>query len=260
MLPHASFGQIQGNLQVGADQGQSLAQISRLAARFQTSLHPGGQLVEVGIDLIQGVVGLQQRDGRLLAHPAYAGDVIGGVAHQGLVIYDLIGPHAQVALHLLGQVILGFGELAARQVHHHPLVDQLQQVAVAGDDLDPQAFLYRLHGDAAEDVIGLVAFQFQARNAKGVHHLADAHHLRAQVVGHFFPGSLVRREILVAEGVAPVEGYSQIIRLLLFQQAQQHAGEAKHPRGGLAIRSRKARTAACREGKEGAVCQGVSVD
>ena len=98
----------------------------------------------------------------------------------------------------------------------------------------PKPFSTAWLASEPEHIIGLIALQLDAREAKGIHQLADAGHLRAQVVGHFGAGGLVIGKNLVAKGVPAVKGHSQIFGFFVFEQAQQHAGKTKHPGGRFA--------------------------
>ena len=49
----------------------------------------------MGVNPLQGVIGLQQRCGGFFADASHAGDVVGFIAHQGFVIHHLVGADAQ---------------------------------------------------------------------------------------------------------------------------------------------------------------------
>ena len=58
-----------------------------------------GEAFEGGVDAVEGSVLLQQGDGRLRAHPLHAGDVVAGVAREGLEVHHLLGPDAEFGDH-----------------------------------------------------------------------------------------------------------------------------------------------------------------
>ena len=62
------------------------------------------------------------------------------------------------------------------------VVDELEQVAVARDDVDRHLPAVR-HGERADDVVGLVAGGADAGDANGSEGLGDDRHLRAELVG-----------------------------------------------------------------------------
>ena len=57
----------------------------------QRLLLAGGQLMNVVKNAFDIAVFLQQRTGGLLADAAHAGHIVGGIAHQCLVVDDLLG-------------------------------------------------------------------------------------------------------------------------------------------------------------------------
>ena len=169
---------------------------------------------------------MEQRDGGLFAHPCHAGNVVGCIADHGLIIHHLIGADAQKGFHVRREIILGFGQLVSCQVDHHPVGDQLQQVAVAGDDLDRQPLGGCLAGNAAQDVVSFVSLHFQAGGIESVDQLADTVNLDAQVIGHLGAGAFVCREQVISKGLTGIESHCQVIGLVLFEQPQHDAGKA----------------------------------
>jgi hypothetical protein len=89
-----------------------------------------------------------------------------------------------------------------------------------------------------------------------VDHLLDTLDLLAQIVGHLLAGGLVFGVLLVAEGVAQVEGDSQVIRLVFFPDDQQHQSEAVNGVGRLAAARLQAGAG---QGKVGTIGQGVAI-
>ena len=252
--------EIERNRQIGADGGEIAAHVSGFFPRFQLGAPARLDLVQVGIDVVEGGVLAEQVFGGLLAHAGHARDVVGRVADDGLIVHHLLRADAELAHHVVGgDVIL----VVARQIDDGALVHQLQQVAVAGDNFDAQSLRGAPAGGRAEHVVGLEAFHFEARDVEGVHHLADALDLRAQVVGHLGARSLVFGVDIVAEGLAGIEGHRQVIGLFLLVDAQEFAGEAVDAGGGFAFGGLPARRAAGRITGEGiihAIGQGMAVN
>ncbi len=167
---------------------------------------------------------------------------------------------AELALDIFRKVVFAGVGFAVGEGNYHAVGHQLQQVAVSGDYLNAQPFFPRRPDcQAADDVIRFVVFQFQPGNIEGIHHLADALHLPAQVFGHFGASALVFRIEVVSEGAAGIERDSQIVGLVLFQDAQQGAGEAEHASGWLARAGCPTGGAAGSEREVGTVGQRVAV-
>ena len=129
-------------------------------------------LARVGGGEDAGEVAVRGEQGRggLLADARDAGQPVGRVAAQGREVGVLARQHA--VLRDDG----GVGDdlevaHAARGVddaHVAGVVDELEQVAVAGDDVDRQR---RLRREGADDVVGLVLGRADDRDAEGVERL-----------------------------------------------------------------------------------------
>ncbi len=119
----------------------------------------------------------------------------------------------------------------------------------------------RFIGDRTEHVICLVALRLQNRNTESLNHLADSFNLKPQIIGHFFTGGFVLGVEVIAKGATDIKGYGQILRLLLFKQAQQHRSEAIGASGRLSIAGDPAGPTADRAEREiGAVGQRVTIN
>ncbi len=251
---------VQFDRQVGTDGRQVAAQIGQVAPLFQFGPPAIFHLVEMGIDAVERAELVEQVEGGLFAHARHAGDVVGCVADEGFVIHHLLRADAELAgLYVFGRDV---GLVIARHVDGGAFVDELQQVAVAGDDLDSQSLRGREFCHRAEHIVGLVAFHFEARDIERIHHLPNALNLYAQVVGHLFARGFVFGVEFVAEGLAGIERDRQVFGLFLLEDADEFAGKAVCSRGGLAFGSLPALTAAPsgREGKVHAVGQCMAVN
>src|SRR5690606_6928122 len=150
-------------------------------------------IVEVSIQVGQRVVLGQELDGRLFANPLHAGDIVADVADEGFIVDYLVGPDAEVFHHTGRVVYLAAAARPARgQLDAGVVVHQLQQVAVAGDDVH-RHFVAHLRRDRAQYIVSLVSFQFEDGNIERPYDLLDAGDLNAQLIGHFFPRALVIR-------------------------------------------------------------------
>ena len=223
----------------------------------EVGLHPPGFHPRQGFeDRLQRAVLLDQRHRGLLADPGDAGDVVGGIALQRLVIGDQRGLEPEALADLLQVVDDGVGDAAPVDEHPDMRGHQLQGVDVAGDDDDIEPRLRGLHRQRADHVVGLEAGQLDVGDAQGGDDLARPSDLGPQLGGHRRPLRLVGRHLLMAEGgPRRVEGGDGVGRLLLGEGLEQHRGEAVGGIGQLA-----ATVAQRRHGEEGAIDQGVAVD
>ncbi len=194
----------------------------------------------------------------LLADAGDGGQVVARVAAQGGEV-RVLGRGQPVLLDQGGGVVaLHVGHAAAVVEHGHVVVDELEGVAVAGDDEDVVARRAGLRGEGGDDVVGLVAGGGQVADAERVQHLEDEADLAAELVRGLRPAGLVLDVLLVPEGrLGPVEGHRDPGRLLVPQDVDEHRGEAVDGVGGLA---RRGREVLHREREERPVRQRVPVE
>ena len=179
--------------------------------------------LDVGQDVVQRAVFFQQIAGRLGADQRHARHVVGRVAHQGLVIDDLIGPDAP----FLPQAVAVHDLVLADVVELDAISDQLPAVLVAGDDVALPAQFVGDPGDRGDNVVGLETLVGQQGNAQGLDHAMYEGDLRLQVLVHLRPPGLVLLIELVAKRLArQVERAEEEVGLFGLQQAEQVAGEA----------------------------------
>ena len=132
----------------------------------------------MGVDVVQRPVFCQQAFGCLFANAGHAGNVVRLVPDQGLVIHHLVGPDVEFVHHIIDrdEVLI-----IARQVDDGAVIDQLEQVAVARDDLYTQTLLGCPDRCGTEHIVGFISLHLEAGDIERIHHLADALHLRAQI-------------------------------------------------------------------------------
>ena len=123
------------------DEGQGLAQIRGVLAFFELGAHFRGELVEVGVNIVEAGVGLVERLRCLLTNALYAGDVVRRIADQGFIVHHQPGRDAKLGDHIcVAGIFFRVSHLAAFwQADDDMVADQLQQVAVAGDNAHAQA-------------------------------------------------------------------------------------------------------------------------
>ncbi len=185
----------------------------------------------MGVDVIQRAVFGQEAFGGLLADARHAGDVVGFIAHNGLVIHHLLGADVQFGDDVFGGDVVA---VIPGQVDDDARAHQLEQVPVAGDDLDAESLPGGPVSHRAEHIVGFVAFHFEAGDVEGIHQVADPVDLRGQVLRHFGAGALVGRENFIAKSLAGVEGDGKVIGFFHLEYADQLTGEAVCSGGGFA--------------------------
>jgi hypothetical protein len=190
--------------------------------------------------------------GGLGAHLVDARHVVHRVTHQGQVVDDSLGRHAE-----LGEHPQRVEALVAHGVdQRHLRRDELRQVLVAGGDQHRMAAGLAESGQGADDVVGLDARHRQHRPAQQAHHLVDERDLRAQLLGHRRALRLVLGVPGVAEGRAGgVEHAGRVRRRVALAQLAQHGHHAVHRAGRLALGP-----AQVGHGVEGAVQVAAAVD
>ncbi len=124
--------------------------------------------------------------GRLVADALDARQPVAGVAAQHRhVEVGLTGGHGIPLVQVgLGRQV-GVAHPALARVEHPDavrVVDELEQVAVAGDDVDRHHAAVPL-AERADDVVGLAARRADPRDADGAQRVADDRHLGGEVVG-----------------------------------------------------------------------------
>ncbi len=137
------------------------------------------------------------------------------------------------------------------------IADELEGVAVAGDDDDLVAAGHGLLGGGGDDVVGLEAGELAHRHAEHVEDLAHQPHLLAQRVRRRLALSLVGRVGLVPERrLGTVEGDEDLVGPLVLHHVDEHRREPEHGVGQLAAD----RGHVLREGEERPVRQRVAVE
>ena len=205
---HAGGGKRRAGIDIVVERDQ-LARHARLVGIGGDQLAALGllDLIGAGEQRIEVAVFADQRARRLDADAGDAGDVVGGVADQGLDVDDLLGRHAEIIDDALAvEAALGpVAGLAAGAgfeiVELDGVGDELHQVLVGGDDEHVGAGGARLLGVGGDDVVGLVARLLHRLEAEGAHRLAHEGELRLEVVGHLAAGALVVGVDLLAEGL-----------------------------------------------------------
>ena len=223
------------------DRGELLGH-ERFAALLAQFLLRRGRLdlVQVLVNLLQIAPLVEQLHRALVAQPLDAGDVVGLVAHDRLVVDDLDRIDAiAVADALIGVVAHHIALVGAEHVDGDAVADELDEVAVERGDPGFDALRDRLVGQRRQHVVGLVALRLEDRHAEGLRDLAAAVDLRRQVLGHRVAVRLVVGVQFAAEGraVVHIQRQRDVAGLEVVEHGEQRVGEAvdgaDHLAGGL---------------------------
>ena len=185
--------------------------------------------------VVEGPVRQKQLRRDLRPDQRHARHVVRRVTHEREIIDDLLRPYAP-----LGPQFVRPHERVRTEVEQpHPLRKQLPGVLVGRGEHAFAAVALHLPGDRGQDVVGLVAGHFQARDPHHREELPHERDLRHEVGRHLGPVGLVGLEPLVAKRrPRGVERAEQIVGLLLLDDVEQVAREAVDGRDGRALRRR----------------------
>ena len=194
-----------------------------------------------------------QRPRALLADAGDALDVVAGVSHQGEDVDHLVRPHPELLLH---RRLVEPGSVVARVEYPDPIVHELEEVLVAGDDGHVEVRRHRPRGQGPDHVVGLEALAGDDGDPQRRARVVHLGNLLDEVFGHRTPVGLVVGRELVPEGrPLEVERGRDELRGLLGDQLAQHRDEAVHRVRGASVRSRQPANRVI-----GAIHLGVAVD
>ena len=228
----ADFGlpKIELHGRVVDDRGELLGHERFAALLAQLLLRRGRlDLVQVLVNLLQIAPLVEQLHRALVAQPFDAGDVVGLVADDRLVVDDLDRIDAvAVADALIGVVAHHIALVGAEHVDGDAVADELDKVAVERGDPGFDALRDGLVGERGEHIVGLVALRLEDRHAEGLRDLAAAVDLRRQVLRHRVAVRLVVGVEFAAEGRAVVDVQRQrdVAGLEVIEHGEQRVGEA----------------------------------
>ncbi len=108
--------------------------------------------------------------------------------------------------------------------------DELERVAVAGDDDDVDAFVGRAYCERRDHVVGLDARNLQLHDLDGLQHFVDQRQLRREEIGRLLAARLVVGVELVPERrpARRVERDRDVVGLLVGHHLREHRREAVH--------------------------------
>ena len=227
-------GKVDGGL--GDNGGQLVRKVGAFFPVFQLlpELGPDGAVGKVLVYPVQGAEFQQKVRGGFLPHTGHPGDIVGGIAHQGLQVDEASGFKAVFLPEFLlviegGAGLTGPGD---HQLHMDVFVNELQTVPVAGDNDALPAIVGADFAHGADDIIRLPPFTGIDGNVHGGEHLLHNGHLLGQLLRHAVAGGLVALIALMAEGGAvEVEGHADRVRLLLLLHPLQNVQESIYGMG-----------------------------
>ena len=188
----------------------------------------------------------------------YARQIVTGLAHQSSQLGVALGRDSVSILDLPGRHAPQSGHPLDRVEHGAVVRHRLEGVTVPGayEDLHPLGLgRGRQRG---ENVVRLIARSRQGADVHRLQHFFDEPYLFDEGRRGLIAGALVLGVLLCAEGAAgQVECDSDVSRLLLFDQRQEHGDETVNRIGGLPGGCCEA---VHRQGVEGPKGHGVSVD
>ncbi len=168
-----------------------------------------------------------QLDRGLLTDTGNAGKIVGRIAFESPVIRELIGLQFETLEYRRRIVPPEIGDAAPRRQHGRVLVDDLQQVEIAGHNQRLFAGFFGFARERRDDVVSLLPFDFDDRNVMHREHVAHQRELTAQIVGHRRSLGLVFLiERHTVDRQALVERGDHVRRLLIMDDLVEHHREA----------------------------------
>ena len=219
---------------------------------------------DVGHDAREVAVQPEPLGRRLGTHTGDPGQVVRGLPHHRGQVRVPLGPHAVARLDGVGRHAGELGDALDRVEHRRGVGDELERVAVAGDDehlvergaLGPR--LVRPGGEGGDDVVGLVTVHLDVADAQRVEHLLEQRDLPAELVRRGTAGGLVLGVLLRAEGLArDVERHGEMCGVLVAQDVDEHRRE---PVDRVRRLPRRRGEVLRRQGEERTVGEGVPVE
>ena len=230
VVPDLGLHEVELDGRVVDDGGELLGKEGSVALFAQLFLGGGRlDLVEVLVDLLQAAPGVEQLDRALVAQTLDAGDVVGLVADDRLVVDDLDRVYAVAVAHpFIGVVAHHIALEGAEHVDGDAVADKLDEVAVERGDPGLDALRGGLVGERGEHVVGLVAGRFEDGQAEGGGNLAAALDLGRHVFRHRVAVRLVVGIEVAPEGgaVVDIERERDVGGLEIVEHGEQGVGEA----------------------------------
>ena len=231
--PHAQVLQRDAGAEIASQGGELAPGEHVFQMRLQFGLHLGRQQDEMVADVLKTGADGEDLARGLGTDARHAGDVVAGIADEGLHVGPLGGRHAALCREIGLAHQLFF--LGGRVPHVDVGAQALFQVLVAADD-DDGMFRREARRQRGDAVVGLAALRDFQPQAQGPHHAVDGIQLAYQIFGRGIAVGLVEGEYLVPEvGALAVLHEGEIAGALFAQDAQQHAADHYQGIGGETV-------------------------
>ena len=219
-----AVGRLDGERRAAVDRGQPLAEQRRIAP-LEQPLAQLALLIVVGAvkHVFERAVFFDELLRGLFAHAGNAGNVVGSIAHQPLHVDELRGREIPAAADKIGRDALGVLDALLCVEYGRVRAGELERVAVAGDDQAVDALLFALERERAQQIVGLVALQFDDAYVHFVQHIVDCGKLSAQFVGRGRAAGLVGVIFDMTERRrVQIERHGAQVGLFVGDDAQEH--------------------------------------
>ena len=194
-----------------------------------------GDLVGVGDDVVETVVGVDPLGRVAGSDPGDPRQVVGGLPHQRRQLGVSMGRDAVLLLDRFRRHPGQIGNAAHGIEHRGVLGDQLEAVTVAGQDQDVHVGRQGLGHPGGDDVVRLEPVLLLVRDVERVQHFLDQGDLAGELGRGGAAVRLVFGVLRGSEGLpGHVEGDRQMGGLLVAQHVDQHRGEPVDGIGVLA--------------------------
>ena len=228
-LPHHRVIGREVEIHVRDDPSEVLVEGEPLPGGLDVLLQLPLQLVGPAEELLDGAELLDELGRRLVSHARDAGDVVGRVPFEGHVLEVL---RRRDAVPLLDGRLVHQGDVGdPSPVEQDPEAgtDELEEVAVGGDDRRLDPLLGRPDGERADRVVGFVIGDQEHPDPQGLDDLLDQPELRPEVLRRLPASGLVVGVHRQPGGrLAHVEGHGDQIGSLLREELDEHRREAVH--------------------------------
>ena len=220
-LAHHAVLRAEQNRRIASDGRKVIREICLFAVCLQLLPQIFTDLRQMLINTVERPVLQQQTGRRLRPHTRNAGDVVGAVAHQALEIDQALRCKAVFG----GErrlIVKRGGRLAALgrdELHMHVRINELEAVAVTGDDHALPAVFPAQPPDGAEHVVGLPALTLKDGNVHRAQNVLHIRKLHGKLVRHRVARGLIAVVLQMAEcGRFEIERHAQRVRRFLLAQ------------------------------------------
>ena len=183
---------------------------------------------------IQIAVGVNELGRGFHADAGNPGDVVRGIAGQGLHVHHVLRAHAEF--------FFDFGRADPSVFegieHAHPIGHQLHQVLVRGHDHDVEPFSPGVSRIGGDQVIRFEAGPFDTCHIEGPRGVAHQRKLGDQFIGRVRAvGFIIGKHLVSKRLPRRIENHGHVRGLKVVQQFEQHVGKPEDGVHGRPVRS-----------------------